>query len=448
MILGAMGWGYVLLADQGIRQAAARELTVVEKRHLELTLATQTDLRPEFTRSFSEPLKKLAPHRTDGLVQPLWPWVAAWVLDGEDVAGSLFKLAWFRVGLTLGCLAMMSLVCGRHFRLPAALLVVAVTGFHGLLGTVPVYSGGTLFHLFFLLTWLACLYALQRNSLWVYGLVGIFGALAYLSVPRILPLVGVFVLVSTLRAVWGWVAAHWCPLEGTTLWVRRNHVFGLLLLVTGVGFIAGPRLAEAHLQFGDPVFHYTDTIRWLDTREAALAWIEEHPDKLSLDSLPPLEKPTAQNYFHSHTPLEIQQRLLAGVATLTGRLSGRGGEVVTILLVLMAAFTLTCRFATPKASHAWESLHPETVPTVLFLILVTLSYGLIAAWDVAVLPANYLHALTGPLTLSLLWGCESVRRRAQRRGASLLLERGYQAILWLLLAMTLLQFWNSSLVRP
>ncbi|MEN3942487.1 hypothetical protein WJU23_14405 [Prosthecobacter sp. SYSU 5D2] len=446
LLMGAMAWGYVYLADQHIRLSADRELSLVENRHVDLTLATQKDLRPEFTRSFSEPLKKLAPHRTDGLVQPLWPWVAAWMLDENDLPGSFFKLAWFRVGLTLGCLVMMGLVCGRHFRLPSALLVVAVTGFHGLLGTVAVYSGGTLFHLFFLLTWLSCLYALQRNSLWVYGLIGIFGALAYLSVPRILPLVAVFVIVSTLRAVWGWVVAHWCPHEGTTLWVRRNHVFGLLLLVTGAGFIAGPRLSQAHLQFGDPAFHYSDQIRWLDAREEALAWIEAHPDKASLESVPALERLTAQNYFHSHTPQEIRQRLLAGMATLTSRLHGRGGEVVSILLVLMAAFTLTCRFATPKACHAWERLHPETVPTVLFLILATLAYGVIAAWDIAVLPANYLHALTGPLTLSLLWGCESVLRRAQRRGASRLLERGYQTVLWLLLAMTLLQFWYSAFV--
>lgn len=445
LMMGGMAWGYVHLAQKAIPTGQEPTLSWLEKRHIALTFASWEDLQPDFTHSVSEPLKKLAPHRTDGLVQPLWPWVAAWVLDAKDLPGTLHTLAWFRVGLTLGCLVILGFACARYFRLPAALLVVAMTAFHGLLGTVSVYSGATLFHLFLLLTWLACLYALQRNSLWVYGLIGIFGALAYLSVPRILPLVAVFVLVSTLRAVWGWIVAHWCPHEGTTLWVRRNHVFGLLLLACGAGFIAGPRLTEAHRQFGDPFFHYTDAVRWLETPEAALAWIEAHPDKTSLESIPPLDKPTAQNYFHSHTPQEIRQRLLQGLATLTGRLQGRGGEVVAVLLVLMAAFTLTCRFATPKACHAWERLHPETVPTVLFLILATLAYGVIAAWDVAVLPANYLHALTAPLTLSLLWGCESVLRRAQRRGASKLLERGFQTVLWLLLAMTLLQFWYSAL---
>ncbi|GAA5148011.1 hypothetical protein GCM10023213_43570 [Prosthecobacter algae] len=444
LFLGGMAWGYIHLADKNIRESLSAPLSPLELRHVELTKATQEDFRPDFSRSVSDPLKKLAPHRTDGVAQPLWPWLAALRLDAKDLPGSLHDLAWFRVGLTLGLLGLLGLVCARHFALPAALLVVALTGFHGLLGTVAVYSGATLFHVFFLLTWLACLYALQRNSLWVYGLVGIFGALAYLSVDRILPLLAVFVIVSTLRALWGWLVAHWCPHEGTSLWVRRNHLFGLLLLATGAGFIAGPRLTEAHRQFGDPAFHYSDSVRWLDSREAALAWIENHPDRESLEKVPVLARPNLHNYLQTHSNVEIQQRLLSGTSLLLGRLEGRGGEVLVILLVLLVAFTLACRFSTPKACHAGERLHPETAPTVLFLVAATVTYGVIAAWDVAVLPANYLHTLIGPLTLSLLWGCESVLRRARRRGASWMVSRGYQAVLWLLLGLTLAQFWKTA----
>lgn len=446
--MAAMAWGYVHLAGQNIHQAIQRDLLLLEQRHVDLTLATQEDLKPNFSHSFSEPLKKLVPHRTDGIAQPLWPWVAAWSWNSTDVKKSLSDLAWFRVGFTLAALFLIGLMCLRYFALPAALLVVALMGFHGFLGTISIYSGATLFYLFFLLTWLACLYALQRNSLWVYGLVGVFGALAYLSVDRVLPLVAAFILVSTLRALWGWIVAHWTPHEGTTLWVRRNHLFGLLLLAVGAGFIAGPRLDQGAQKFGDPHFHYSDHIRWLDNREQALAWIQNHPDKDSLRRVPVLERPTAQNYFQTHTHAEIRSRLLNGLSVLTRRIQGRGGEAVSILLVLLVSFTLACRFSTPKACHAGERLHPETAPTVLFLVLVTVVYGVIAAWDVAVLPANYLHALTGPLTLSLLWGCESVLRRARRRGASWLVDRGYQTVLWLLLAMTLAQFGYSAFLAP
>lgn len=465
LVMVAMAWGYIHLAHRNIVQMVPppteaveappeseetlaprgpdlSRLTVYELRHYELTLATQRDLQPDFTTGVSEPLKKLAPHRTNGLAQPLWPWVAAWMLDEKDPA-TLQELSWFRVGLTLSCVILLGLFCSRYFTLPAALLVVALTAFHGLLGTVTVYSGATLFHLLFLLTWLGCLYALQRNSLWVYGLIGVSGSLAYLAMDRILPLLVVFVLISTLRAVWGWMAAHWCPHEGTTLWVRSNHMFGLLLLVTGIGFIAGPRLTEAHRQYGDATFQYIDHVRWLDTREEARAWIDQHPDKASLQKEPMLSRPSPQNYFHSHTPEQIRERLFSGLSSFTSRLQGRGGEAVTVLLGLLTAFAIACRVFTPKACHAGERLHPETVPTVLFIVSVAVAYGGIAAWDLAVIPANHLHALIGPMTLSLLWGCESVLRRARRRGARRALSYGYQGVLWILLGMTLWQFWQD-----
>lgn len=467
LFLGFMAWGYVHLAGRTIRQAAQTaasstplagpyafgrdqsSLSALEARHLQLTWETRQDLRPDFSESVSGPLKKLAPHRTDGMVQPLWPWLAAWLVGEQENRPDLERAAWFKVGLSLGGLAVLALVCFRCFALPAALLVVAVTAFHGLLGTVAVFTGATMFHIFFLLAWIACLYALQRNSLWVYGLVGSLGALAYLSADRITPLIAVFLVISSLRALWGWLAAFWNPRnprEGTSLWVRRNHVFGLLLLATCAGFIVGPRMVTAWEKFGQPAFQYSDHVRWLDSEAEARAWVEQHPDRASLEKESALSLPSPALYFQTHTPEAAARRLLAGLHTLASRLQARGGAIVAILLVLIPAFTVLCRFCTPPASHAGERLHPETVPTVLFIVTATLAYLVIAAWDVAVMPANHLHALAGPLTLSLLWGCESVLRRARRRGAGRLVAWSYQGMVWVLFAITLLQFWTAA--RP
>jgi hypothetical protein len=57
----------------------------------------------------------------------------------------------------------------------------------------------------------------------------------------------------------------------------------------------------------------------------------------------------------------------------------------------------------------------------------------IAAWDVRVLPQQDLHVLFPPLSLSFLWGSESLMRRARRRGASRLILGAYQAVLWALI---------------
>ena len=107
-----------------IEKADPRRLTMVESAHLELTAQTMTDLQPDFTQSFSDPLELMIPHRMDGLVQPLWPWLAAWMHDPLDVAATLRGTGMFRLGLVLGFLTVLGLVAARSFSLPAALWVV------------------------------------------------------------------------------------------------------------------------------------------------------------------------------------------------------------------------------------------------------------------------------------------------------------------------------------
>ena len=111
---------------------------------------------------------------------------------------------------------------------------------------------------------MACVYALQRNSLWIYGLVGAFTALAYLTEARVLPLLLVFVFISTVRALWGWLEAHWRSQPGISQWLRKNHRFGLIVLAASFGFIAGPRVVESGELFGQGFYHHLEAVRWLD----------------------------------------------------------------------------------------------------------------------------------------------------------------------------------------
>jgi hypothetical protein len=72
-----------------------------------------------------------------------------------------------------------------------------------LLPSAAVFSPDVLFQLLFLLTWVCCIAALKRNSLWLYGMIGFFSALANLTLPTATTLVLVFIFVSTLRWLWG-----------------------------------------------------------------------------------------------------------------------------------------------------------------------------------------------------------------------------------------------------
>lgn len=429
-LLGALLWSYLGSALTALERAAQAPPRPLEARQLALTGITQQDLQPDFSRSFSEPLERLVPHRTDGWVQPVWPWLAAWTYEAQDPNGSRLRSGSFRLGLSLAFLALLALASARQFSLAGALLVVLLTAFQGQLPVVAEFSGAALFGQFFLLTWAMCLYSLHRNSLWTYGLTGMAGALAYLCEDRMLPLLLGFAAISSLRALAGWAAAHGTRAEGTTLWEWRNQVFGLLLLAAGFLFLAGPRLAEAHQRYGAAFFNPVDQVRWLDDSASARRWLENGDPAAP----PARETPTLGQYLQTHDRSAIHQRLGQGLGRVGQWLGDRGGPALAALLALLAGVLAGTWLATPRADHAGQRLHPETATQALFVIAVTAAYGLIAAWDAAVLAPDHLQALIGPLALSLVWGCESLLRRACRRGrAGTVLAQGYRALLWALL---------------
>jgi len=424
-----------------IEKADPMRLTIVESAHLELTAQTMTDLQPDFTQSFSDPLERMIPHRMDGLVQPLWPWLAAWMHDPLDVAATLRGTGMFRLGLVLGFLTVLGLVAARSFSLPAALWVVLMAALHGFAPVLPFFTGEVIFHIALLALWLGCLYALQRNSLWVYGVIGAAGAMAWLAEDRlVIPMLLVFIFVSSLRAIWGWASAHFHRMPGTSLWVWRNHWLGLLMLTTMFFFISGPRLVESNAQFGEAFFSHVDHARWLSTAGEGMHWIEQHPDAESIARVPVLDRPSAASAMGMMTLGRMLGRLYVGAGLVSEQLDAAIPMLMAMLLLLVSLTVLTWS-SCPKATHAGERLHPETATTVLFVTVAIGICTVIAFWDAVVLPIRHLHGLVMLLSLSMAWGAESVLRRARRRGVSKWVIGGYLVLMWVLVGWAALTPW-------
>lgn len=420
-LLVALSWAYVTEAARTITRMEPK-FTPLEMRHLKLAEETLKDLHPDFSHSFSEPLKRLLPHRTDGVAQPLWPWLACGLLESEEASWKSARLqgGWMQLGWSLGWLILIAMACARSFTLPAALLVVLLLGFQGFLPTVGAFNGACLFQVLFLLTWVACIFGLQRNSLWTYGLVGGLGALAYLAEDRVLPLLIVYIAVSTLRAFWEWLAAHWSREHGTTLWVPRNHGLGLLLMAAFFLFMAGPRLAESHQRFGSAFFAFQDQARWLDGSGTVDSPVEPKSPLVLM-----------QGYLSSHSRQAVWERLQAGLRDVWADFSQNNGRELGAVLAVLAAMFVAMKFATPKATHAGQRLHPESIPAILFMLLAAGVYVVIAGWDVPVTGARGRLLLLQPaLALGILWGCESLLRRARRRRASQIFIVSYHLTLW------------------
>lgn len=460
-LLGALSWAYVRAFLRELPPAVALSQThEMEKRHLSMAAETKKDLELDFSRGVSEPLNNWLPHRTDGLVRPLWPWLAAWLMEEADIprdGTSAYSPRFVRrvqlteLSFSLGVLALLGLACARGFSVPAALLTVFLVGFGVFLPSGRSFLPDLLFSVLFLLTWVCCIATLKRNSLWLHGLIGFFAALGNLTAPTITPLVLVFASVSTLRWLWGWIMEHFSGEGGTTLWVRRNHWLGLMLLTACHLITVGPMFADAQQTLGDATpFHW----RWFDDSDSMRAWTTTHHTRETLRVVPEGQMPSFENYRASHTTEEIRSRLKNGAVALIkevlpfdhARLCPRG-VYVAVFAGVFFLLLLMVWFVAPRAHHAGQALHPETAPIVLFTLLALTVCTYDFGWDMQVLDfGSRVLTLYPPLVLSLLWACEAMVQRLRRRPMRLPVFFIYQVVLWLLCGMA--AWWLIAFLQP
>jgi|GEM_PF-826858 len=448
--LSALGWAYAIAFWQQFPSPAElRSPHEMEQRHLALTAEAHQDQQLDFTLGVSEPLNNWLPHRTDGLVRPLWPWLAAWMMDDTDTAGTApgysarfaKRVQVAKLTFTLTLLMFLGLALARAFSVPAALLAVILTGFGVLLPSGKDFMPDMPFAILFLLTWVCCIAALKRNSLWLYGMIGFLAALTNLTAPTATPLLLVFVRVSTLRWLWGWILEH-LPREegGTSLWVWRNHWLGMLLLVACHFITVGPMLAHAYRTHGEAMpFHW----RWFDSADELRTWTVTHQTLEAKQAVPVDQQPNYANYMASHAPELVKTRLQHGAQSMFQSVliqpwdaqpfpCPRGVFVAALAAVLSMLLLMLC-FVLPRAHHAGQALHPETAPVVLFSVLSLLVCTLDFGWDTPVLTQSQRPlALYAPLVLCLLWACEALVRRARRRSARLPVLMLYEIVLWAL----------------
>jgi hypothetical protein len=419
----------------------------------------------------SAPLKKLFPHRTDGVVNPLWPWVAGWLVekdhtlsgDGEvtEQDAALFDRGrWFHLGWTLAAVMVLGVACARVFSLPAALNAVLLVGFGALLPRSAYFQPEPLFFALFLLTWLACLWALHRNSPWMHLVIGVVGGLAYLAKGSVEPLLMAYAGISTLRWLWahalGWRGA---ADAGTTLWSRREHWMGLFILLFSYLMTTGPRMCESDRLFGDPRHSFPAYWMWFDSWDdgSCYQWMGEHNTPAELATLTPETRPSFSKYMREHTAEQAIQRLKTGTVAKVEELLWPGktpppskdgtrkawkgvlelrGIYLAAVLALPALLLLWLAVTRKRVEHDQQKLHPEWWTMSLFVLGLVVGYSLLYGWYHPIGRGDrFMLSLYGPLALSLIWAAEHMLRVASRRNAPLWLWHSYHAAQWLLFAM-------------
>jgi len=483
LLLAGYGCIHLLLGDQLIKQTNFTDKDILgadQKHNLKVTLQTRPDLSPDVSQGISEPLKKWFPHRTDGVINPLWPWVAAWLADPDHALSEPTEVTeqdrrlfhrgrWFNVGLTCGFVLLIGVGLARVFSLPAMLNAVLLMGLGAFLPRAVYYQPEPLYFIFFTLTWITCLFALLRNSLWIYALIGLFSGIAYLAKGSVQPLLLVFIGVSTLRWLWGWILAHWPGPTGTSLWVRRNHLFGLGLLLFVHLMTCGPRLSHSYERFGDPFHSYPGYWMWFDDFEECYAWMNQYSSRAALDALPKSERPSFANYAKTHSNEQMLARLGDGVKVKLadllapgttkqskknpkpwkGLFEHRGWYLGGVLLIALGVMVVSVCVGKKRCGRAL--MHPESASVMLFVFGALCVYTLAYGWYTPIGRGDrFMLSLYAPLVLSLMWASESLMRRARRRQAPRALFIAYQSAQWLLfaaLAWRLIEIWQHPVFR-
>lgn len=446
------GYAHWKVTDQVIH-AEFNKAAELELRSLRQTVETHPDLSPDLTKGVSKPLQDWFPRRTDGVVNPLFPWLAAWqvtedhdlgtggFLTGDDrrlmMSGRLMLAA-----LVMAFVTVLTIACARVISIPAALVVAMLCGWGVLFPASHRFSPDAVFQVLFLMTWVGCLLAMPRNSLWAYAVVGITSGLAYMANESAQLLLVVFVIVTTLRWLWGWIAAHLPGDGGTTLWVRRNHFMGLFLLLALHLLTIGPRLSYAYEQFGDPFYSVKRQIMWVDTPAEAQSWAQRRSPQEGGTA----QKPSWARYSASHSQEQMWSRLKNGFASQginflsppdlqhapVARFRG-GWLLIVVGVVTLLGFVLAS--LRREKGHAGQRLHPETATMTLFVLAAIAAYTLAGAWGTPLgNGSGFADALVAPMTLSLVWACESLLRRARRRHASWRVFFAYEVVLWCIFA--------------
>lgn len=256
------------------------------------------------------------PHRTRGIVNPLWPWLAARIDSAESDAATFARGRWANL---IGCAVFLvgaAVVLGRRWGVLPALVFCYAGGFGALLSRAVFFQPEPLFYLLSFVAWALMLSTFWRNPWWTFPVIGGVTGLAYLAKASALPQLGVFLAVGAALCLAAWAPGCRRALLGALdrwSW-RRQALGGLIVLVVFTAVIA-PLAVFSERQFGSPLHSWPSYWMWQDDfGSESIPFMAAHPDAEALAAVAPDELPSMRNYLATHDIADIRDRLLGGMA--------------------------------------------------------------------------------------------------------------------------------------
>ncbi len=428
-------WVFFFLGTHLVHQTNQDRLNWDQQHNIHLAeIAKQrAEAPPSEADSVTNRLWQHLPHYTDGVVNPLWPWVAA-RFSTEDHEAFFERGKWFNLILTATFIVLLGVFSLQRLSLPATINVMLVAGLGALLPRAPFFQPEPLFYIFFFLSWICCLVLMRRNPLWLYGALGVTSGLAYLAKGSVQLLLLVFLAVSSGRFLARWYAMRKYPDETRDRWNLANHFIGVACLAAGFLMVAGPRLNYANQYYGDPFHSYPSYWMWVDGFEEGAAFMQTYQNKEDFAKLPPEEKPSPFNYLKSHTIEQCLERMWSGTKAKTLdfllpkeiKQNKEHNKPWREILPLRGWYLAYLWLAASLMVLWWKALRPPeeriaSVPRlrhgwmVGFVFLAFAAYAMAYGWYTPVGKGNrFMLSLFLPMVFTFVWLGEELRTACAR----------------------------------
>jgi hypothetical protein len=378
------------------------------------------------------------PTVTDGIRNPLFPWLLAKVNgSGND---SMFT-GGLRLNVRLGACLVVLLGCwaGSRFALLPAMMFAMIAS--AIVLPISTYAGTeVLFYGLFFAAWMLALSLFERLTYLRCALFGATLGLAYLAKPGVTILAGSFILVAL--ALWlrarrrgesgGWEGIR--PLLGAVI---ATAIFAVLIL---------PRALNSWEQFKDPLQNTAARCFWADDWDACYP-ILGHLNRRFIERIPVEKRPSAGRYIARHGWSGIWNRLTRGFAVQADNVFSADRKNIWFdrkpseKRPVRRLFPYRGFFLLPPTGLViglWAVARRRVGPNVASAaalgqaafasLLVTASFGAFSWYSVIAPGARFMIALYLPVLASLIMAAEALRRQLSARWCD-----GIVAATWLLM---------------
>ena len=320
---------------------------------------------------------------------PVYPFLQSLAYDPDATLDQIFARGKaLNIALSIVLLVGLFLVWRRRFPLLQTTALLLVTAFTVFLFRAAYVQVELLYYVLTFGSFLFLCRMLEAPSWRLALLAGAWLGLTHLTKASILPALGLFLIVSLLRA--GWIAfrtARGEPTQaepGFRALGRGLAQLGIVVLVFLLTI--SPYLVTSKRVFGHAFYNVNSTFyMWYDTWADAMHGTIPHGDRIGWPTMPPEQLPGPAKYVREHTVDDVVSRIEKGTRFLFGeavRTYGYWKYVVFYGAVAIVILAMNWRWTLEMIRrHAF---------VILFGLGYFVGYALLYAWYVPIARGNRL----------------------------------------------------------